>query len=105
MDDVNFRIGEIIRGDVKILARKVVDQQYEDQPELWERYGDYGYEKCVQDTELHIAYLAEAVSASSEALFVDYVRWAAVLLEAFKVPKKDFAANLLAMVIVFQYHL
>ena len=87
-------VSEEIRGDLLALAKAVVDQQYKAQPELWERYGERGYQKCVEDTQAHLAYLAEAVASNDTALFIDYIRWAGEMLNAFHLPPDDFAANL-----------
>jgi methanogenic corrinoid protein MtbC1 len=97
-----LHVGEQIRGDLLELAQEVFDQQYKTQPELWERYGERGYQKCVEDTQAHLAYLAEAVTNDDVALFVDYIRWAGETLQAFNVPRDDFAANLQATLIVLQ---
>ncbi|MEO8397299.1 MAG: hypothetical protein ABI700_30160, partial [Chloroflexota bacterium] len=104
MNTEKLRIGEKIRGDLLEFARLVVDQQYKVQPHLWERYGERGYQKCVEDTQAHLAYLAEAVSSDDVLLFVDYVRWAGEMLQAFNVPRDDFAANLLATRSVLEEH-
>ena len=95
-------IGEKIHADLQQFARAVVDQQYEVQPELREKYGEGGYQKCVEDTQSHLAYLAEAISANDKTLFVDYVRWAGETLRAYHVPAEDFRANLQAIRVVFQ---
>jgi methanogenic corrinoid protein MtbC1 len=104
VDKQKLRVSEQIHADLLEIARQVVDQQYKLQPELWELYGERGYHKCIEDTQAHLAYLAEAVASNDTALFVDYVRWAGEMLNAFHVPPDDFAANLRAMRIVFQEH-
>lgn len=96
----NHYIADRIQIDLKVLAREVVAKQYEQHPELWDRYGKAGYEKCVQDTEAHLAYLAEAIEYSSISLFTEYIDWARDLLLAFNVPPDDLAANLEATRIV-----
>ncbi|MEP7293170.1 MAG: cobalamin-dependent protein [Chloroflexota bacterium] len=94
MNQDNYLVADQLHREIKPLARSVVSQQYEQHPKLWERYGSSGYEKCVQDTESHLAYLFEALTSSSIPLFTDYIRWASVLFNALKVPPQDLAANL-----------
>jgi methanogenic corrinoid protein MtbC1 len=76
------------------LAEAVTERHYELSPELDARYGPAGREKCLQDAEFHLSYLAEALAASSPSLFADYVAWAKVMLAARGVPSKDLAKNL-----------
>ena len=76
------------------LARAIVDRCFRERPELDLRYGAIGREKCLQDTRFHLQYLVQAVAAESEALFLDYVRWAKVMLAGVRVPEKDVVYNL-----------
>lgn len=105
MREVNFTVSEYIRGNLNVLARKVVEKQFQQNPEYWDRYGDAGFDRCIQDTEHHLAYLAEAIGLSSVRLWLDYVQWATILLKSFRVDEDDFAANLSATRVVLQMRL
>jgi hypothetical protein len=84
------------------MAQAVVDRQYLLYPELEARFGPTGRQKCVADTCHHLAYLAEAITTSRQALFHDYVAWAKVLLAGHGVPTDDFAYNLHATTLVLK---
>lgn len=73
---------------------RTVDLHYGRVPELMERFGEAGREKCLQDAGYHLAYLREAVAAGSETLFVDYIGWARLMLESRGVPYSDLRVNL-----------
>lgn len=102
MRETNLTVSEYVRGNLYVLARRVVEKQFQQTPEYWDRYGDAGFDRWVQDTEQHLAYLAEAIVLSSVRLWQDYVQWATILLKAFRVDEVDFAANLSAIRMVLQ---
>ena len=74
MPDRRREVGKTLEAQRRPLAEAVVSRQYQLQPGLSQRYGEGGRDKCVQDTEYHLAYLAAAVTYSSPALFYDYIR-------------------------------
>lgn len=79
------------------LAEEITNKCFDARPELVQRYGRVGREKCLQDTNYHLSYLAEAIGAESPALFGDYVAWAKVLLASVRVPARDLVFNLEVM--------
>ncbi|HEY9285608.1 MAG TPA: cobalamin-dependent protein [Pyrinomonadaceae bacterium] len=97
MRDVVKDVGRAIEAERESLAAAITARHYELQPELESRYGPAGREKCLQDARYHLSYLAEAVAASSPALFADYVGWAKVMLAARGVPAADLARNIECM--------
>ena len=76
------------------LAGALTDLHYRRRPELAERYGAIGRERCLQDAAYHLSYLAEALAAGSPDLFADYVAWAKVMLEGRGIPASDLSFNL-----------
>jgi methanogenic corrinoid protein MtbC1 len=94
MENFNKTVGRAINADRAALAEAITARHYEIQPELETRYGAVGRAKCVQDAGYHLSYLAEAISASSPALFADYIAWAKVMLESRGVPAGDLSRNL-----------
>ena len=63
-------------------------------PDLERHYGPDGRARCLQDTEHHLANLSAAISASSPALFSDYLDWARSVLAASDVREEDVEGNL-----------
>jgi methanogenic corrinoid protein MtbC1 len=97
MESSDKEVGRRIYAERDALAEAITARQYELQPELTSRYGPAGREKCLQDARYHLSYLAEALSASSPALFADYVSWAKVMLSTRGIPAADLARNLECM--------
>lgn len=64
------------------------------EPQIWQRYGESGVKKCEEDASYLLSFLAEALAADDPALFVAYVRWAAVLLRARSIATEHLATNL-----------
>lgn len=62
-----------LRQQQAAIAAALVERQFSERPELAVRYGPVGREKCPQDANYHLAYLADAMSANSPALFGNYV--------------------------------
>lgn len=87
-------VGRRIEAERDALAAAITARHYELQPELSARYGAAGREKCLQDARYHLSFLAEALNASSPALFGAYVSWAKVLLSTRGIPATDLARNL-----------
>ncbi|QHL86087.1 cobalamin-binding protein [Nibribacter ruber] len=86
---------------LKRLEPELVEQTlalvYAQNPDMEARYGEYGKEKCRQDTHYHFSYLIESVGSGSSALFNDYVLWAQQVLETRHLPVKDLHAHLGAL--------
>ena len=92
--EVNKTICRLLDSERAWLAESVTARQYEIQPELAARYGETGRQKCLQDANYHLSYLADAVAASSPVLFSDYIAWAKVMLSARGVPATDLSRNI-----------
>ena len=50
-----------IHSGRRAISEAVVERQYALRPELRDRYGERGREKCIEDTEYHIDHLSAAV--------------------------------------------
>jgi MerR family transcriptional regulator, light-induced transcriptional regulator len=86
--------GDRLRQQQAAIAAALVDRQFSERPELAVRYGPIGREKCLQDANYHLAYLADAMSAETPALFGNYVAWAKVMLGKRNIPEEDLARHL-----------
>jgi hypothetical protein len=76
------------------LAQEATDALYGERPELLERYGQAGRDKCLQDLRYNLEHLAPAVALGEPALFEGYVRWLAGLLAARRIPAEEIAHSL-----------
>ncbi|MFP3896492.1 MAG: cobalamin-dependent protein [Anaerolineales bacterium] len=97
MTDSSKKASRGIREHIGALARNAVDRQYALQPDLWESYGQAGYEKSVRDGRYHFSYLAEALAADDASLFLDYVGWAKVLFAGLDFPPQALMGALECM--------
>ena len=68
MCELNRKASQAIRNQRRMLSEAIVTRQYELQPEIWQPYGDMGWEKSVRDVEYHLSYLSEAIAATERAL-------------------------------------
>jgi methanogenic corrinoid protein MtbC1 len=93
-DDLNKSVAGAIDAERRRLSQAIVTRQYELMPELLQRYGERGREKCLQDAEFHLSYLAESVASSLPSLFSDYVAWAKIMLAGRGIAASDLALNL-----------
>ncbi len=86
--------GDLLRRQQAAIAEALVERQFSERPELAIRYGPIGREKCLQDANYHLAYLADAISADTPALFGNYLAWAKVMLGKRNIPVEDLARHL-----------
>lgn len=75
-----------LRQNGTALAEKVVEIQYQLQPEVWKPFGHPGREKSVRDAGYHLSFLAEAVEAGDPQLFSEYLAWVKVLFAGLNFP-------------------
>jgi MerR family transcriptional regulator, light-induced transcriptional regulator len=96
-DNLNLHASRTIDAQSADLAERMTQKQYEARPELATRYGPAGRARCYRDAMHHLASLSAAVKLSAPELFVDYIAWAKVMLEARNIPASDLALNLACM--------
>ncbi len=85
---------QAVLGQRTEIAAALVDREFARHPELRERYGEIGREKSLQDAGYHLSFLAQALALDNEAVFVDYIAWAKVMLGQRKVLATDLAFHL-----------
>lgn len=93
-DSKNKAISHAIEEHRDRVAAITVDLQYTATPSLAERYGKLGRARCLEDVHHHLNYLSSAIEVSSPKLFVEYIRWAKVVLQERKIPVQDLINNL-----------
>jgi methanogenic corrinoid protein MtbC1 len=91
---MSTQTGLFIRQQAEALAEAIVARQYEDQPEIWVRYGPAGRAKSVRDARYHLDYLAETLDAGDPTLFSAYLAWVKVLFAGLRFPDTVLTATL-----------
>jgi MerR family transcriptional regulator, light-induced transcriptional regulator len=76
------------------IAEAVTARHFAAHPDLDARYGPSGREKCREDVQFHLGCLEQAVARSSAEIFVEYVAWAASMLESRGIPEADLGDQL-----------
>ena len=97
MNNLEADASRAIDASRRAISEAVVERQYALNPELRDRYGERGREKCVEDTQYHLAHLSGALLASSPALFEDYIGWASGVMSVASVRTEDLRDNLTCM--------
>ena len=91
MNPLNRQVSEALRSQSSALALQMVNREFARHPELEQRYGKIGREKCLQDAGYHLDYLAQAIAADSTDLFIDYIGSAKFMLAKRNIPATDLA--------------
>jgi methanogenic corrinoid protein MtbC1 len=86
--------GELLRRQQAALADEIVRRHFADHPDLMQRYGPAGRDKCLQDANYHLTYLADAMAAGELTMFTAYVGWVKVMLGKRGVPMADLSRYL-----------
>ena len=94
MNDLEAAASRAILSSRRAISEAVVERQYALRTELRDRYGERGREKCVEDTQFHLAHLSGALLASSPGLFADYISWASGVMTVASVRSEDVRENL-----------
>ncbi len=94
MDELHAVAAQALDAQRSLIAEIAVAAQFAQQPALAARYGPAGRLRCLEDAAYHLRYLSQAVRVAAPALFVDYIRWAAVMLTSRGIPVQDLAASL-----------
>ncbi len=76
------------------LALAITEAIYARMPELMERHGEYGRQKCLQDMRYNVEHLAPAVDLGEPGMFVGYVQWLDGLLRARNVSTAEVVLSL-----------
>lgn len=94
MENIKSVIDTLITPRIPILAEKIVNLQYQRQPELWEPYGEAGRQISIRDAGYHIPFLTEAILADDVHIFTDYVSWVKSLFHGLKFPDSVMVTTL-----------
>lgn len=80
-------------GHVHGIIEVVVEDLYDRYPELLERYGERGRQKCFEDNEHHFRYLETSYSLNNVTLFTDYALWLNGILNRHGMDNKHLIEN------------
>lgn len=87
------------------LAQYVTDLHFKRHPELEEKYGEKGREKCYEDVVYHLDYLAESIRVDSKSLFTNYLDWTRTMLRERNIPENDLVDNMVFLKEAIQQNL
>ncbi len=85
---------EVILANLHILAERMTHLHFANKPELHERYGEQGRQRCHEDAVYHLQYLAEALRFERPDLYVNYIHWVGSMLASRHIPIEDIQDNL-----------
>jgi methanogenic corrinoid protein MtbC1 len=85
---IELQTAEAIRERRVEIARAVVELHYQNQPQLWDRYGEEGRRLCLRDVDYHLDYLIESVRVSDPTLFQQYLAWLTGLFANMGLPER-----------------
>jgi methanogenic corrinoid protein MtbC1 len=94
MSDISQQCAEALRTRQADLAGVLVERQFERHPELAARYGAIGRQRCLEDAQFHLSFLAQAVQLERAEIFGEYIAWAKVMLSRRGIPAEDLARHL-----------
>ncbi len=94
MSDSNDSAAQRLEEHKQALAQIMTDLQFENHPELVEKYGDKGKEKCYEDAIYHINYLSQAIRVDSQKIFNSYLDWARRMLKERGIGVNDLMDNM-----------
>jgi methanogenic corrinoid protein MtbC1 len=79
MNTSNQKTAFVIYSKRDLIAEEIVSRQYKSDSKTWAAYGNIGRQKSVRDAGYHLDYLIEAINASDNNLFLNYIKWVKVL--------------------------
>ncbi|PKR77061.1 hypothetical protein CEY16_09950 [Halalkalibacillus sediminis] len=87
-------IGEVVKS--------IVDEIYQENPQLHDRFGQRGIEKCTEDNFYHMRYLHTSYQLNNPSIFEDYTHWLNSVLTNRGVPTEYIIQNFDLMIRVFE---
>lgn len=86
---VGRRAAERLMDDKESLARAVTKRMFDEYPDILEKHGERGRQKCLEDMHYNIDHLIPAVDLEKPEMFADYARWLDTMLGARGVSARD----------------
>lgn len=89
MAQLSERAAAALLDHREAIARAVTERLFREMPGLWDKYGQRGWDKCLQDMRHTVDHLAPAVEMESPAMFARYAEWCDSVLRARNVPTDE----------------
>jgi hypothetical protein len=86
---IGRRAAEHLMYDKESIARGVTKRMFDDYPDILEKHGERGRQKCLQDMHYNIEHLIPAVDLEKPEMFADYARWLDTMLGSRGVSARD----------------
>lgn len=88
------QVSEMLRNLKSTLPAILLKKHFELNPDLKEKYGERQKKLYQEDTQYHLSYLTEAISASEPILFNEYLGWAKTFFASLPVTDEEIVENL-----------
>ncbi|HWK90264.1 MAG TPA: hypothetical protein VNP72_09720 [Longimicrobium sp.] len=88
------RASAVIVEHKEALARGITDALYAEMPWLYDKYGERGRLKCLQDMRYNLEHLAPAAGLDDPSMFARYAAWCDDVLRARGIPTGELARSL-----------
>jgi len=92
---IKFSAGREIAAKQNLIADGITQMHFDEHLGLAARFGPGGRKIVMDDSMLHLSYLAESIKAQSVDMFMDYLEWARVMQESRKTIPSDLIATLI----------
>lgn len=86
MENNKEQIRKIIDQNKNDIVSKIVEKQYSLAPEFWEKFGEEGKKKSLQDAAYHLSFLSEAIQLGDTDIFTEYIGWVKLLFREINLP-------------------
>ncbi|HEY4132920.1 MAG TPA: hypothetical protein VGM50_20060 [Gemmatimonadaceae bacterium] len=86
---VGQRAAERLIYDKESIARAVTKRMFAEDPDILEKHGERGRQKCLEDMHYNIEHLIPAVDLEKAEMFADYARWLDKMLGSRGVSARD----------------
>ena len=84
---IKQKIKSIIHAHTNDIAKRIVEEQYKQRPEVWQKYGEQGKSISIRDAAYHLPFFTEAIVAGDKQIFTDYVVWTRQLFQNLNLPE------------------
>lgn len=86
------------------IAQDTANGIYEAYPNLWERFGDRGFEHTVKDNHHHLDHLETAWELEDQQVFLDYAVWLETVLVSRNVETALIIDNFQRLMAIVPHH-